>query len=85
MSLIEERWADEEAWWTMGLPEARRRTHPSCVMAFAQGLLQGEAIFAALEGAPRWQRVAMTDRHMVEGEDCIVLAYRARASRADGR
>lgn len=84
MSLIEERWADEEAWWTMGLPEARRRTHPSCVMAFADGLLQGDDIFAALDRAPRWDTVLMTDRRMVEGEDCIVLAYRARARRPDG-
>lgn len=79
--MIEERWAEEEAWWTMGVAEARLRTHPSCVMAFARGLLQGDEIFAALDTAPRWQTVAMTDRRFVEGEDAVVLAYRARAER----
>ncbi|MBV0891610.1 nuclear transport factor 2 family protein [Paracoccus sp. Z118] len=84
MSMIEERWADEEAWWTMSAAEAWHRTHPSCVMAFASGLLQGEEILAAIDGGPRWDSVVMTDRLMVEGEDCIVLAYRATAKRAEG-
>ena len=79
--MIADRWADEEAWWTLGTAEARRRAHPSCVMAFAHGVLQGEAIFAALDAAPRWQEVVMTDRRVVEGEDAVVLAYRARARR----
>lgn len=79
--MIEDRWAEEEAWWTLGTAEARMRTHPGCVMAFATGLLQGEEIFAALDTAPRWQSVAITDRHAVEGEDAVVLAYRARAER----
>lgn len=79
--MIEDRWADEEAWWTLGDAEARLRTHPSCVMAFARGLLQGDEIFAAMEPAARWEAVAMSDRHVVEGEDAVVLAYRARAER----
>lgn len=79
--MIEDRWADEEAWWTLGAAEARRRAHPSCVMALAQGLLQGEEIFAALDTTPRWQAVAMLERRVVEGEDAVVLAYRARAER----
>lgn len=84
MSLTEERWADEEAWWTMGAAEARRRTHPAAVMAFGFGLLQGEEIFAALDGTPGWDSVGMSDRRMVENEDCVVLGYAATARRPDG-
>ena len=82
--MIEDRWKDEEAWWLMGVAEARRRTHPAALMVFGFGILQGEAIFAALDGAPRWAAVEMTDRSATESEDCIVLAYRARGRRTDG-
>lgn len=74
-------WADEEAWWTMGAAEARRRMHPSCLMVFPQGVMQGEAILAALDAAPRWQSVAMTDRRALETGDLVVLTYRADAER----
>lgn len=83
MSRTESRWADEEAWWTMGAAEARRRMHPSCVMVLDGGVMQGEAILAALETAPRWSSVAMADRLTVETEECTVLAYRAEARRGD--
>ncbi len=85
MSRIDTRWADEEAWWTMGSAEARRRMHPSCVMAFAGGLMQGDDILAAMDSAQRWDSVVMTDRVMVETGDCVVLAYRAEARHPDGR
>lgn len=84
MSLTEERWADEEGWWTMGPAEARRNMHPACVLATARGVMQGKAILAAMDTAPRWTGVVMTDRHATEGEDCVVLGYRATASRMDG-
>ena len=79
--MTDEVWALEEGWWTMGAAEARRRMHPSCVMVFASGILQGEAILAGIDTAPRWDSVQMTDRHGVETEDCVVLAYRAVATR----
>ncbi|WP_134725891.1 nuclear transport factor 2 family protein [Paracoccus luteus] len=84
MSLTEERWAEEESLWTMGAAEAWRNAHPACVMAFADGIVQGRAILARLDTGPRWKMIAMTDRHATEGEDCIVLAYRALATRPDG-
>lgn len=83
--MIEDRWAEEEAWWTMGAAEARRRTHPAALMVFDSGILQGEAIFEALDGAPRWDSVQMTGRTVSESGDCTVLAYRATARREDGK
>ena len=81
----------------MGAAEARRRMHPSCVMVLAGSVLQGEAILNGMDTAPRWDGVQMTDRHGVETEDavvpflgqgmnaafedCVVLAYRAAATR----
>lgn len=83
--MLEDRWNDEQAWWLRGAAEARLHSHPAAIMVFAHAILQGEAIFAALDRAPgRWAAVEMTDRTSVEGEDCIVLAYRARARREDG-
>ena len=93
--MIEERWADEEIWWTGGTPEARRRMLAGAVMVFPEGrdggggvmhggLMQGEAILAALDAAPRWETVAMNDRLAVETGDCVVLAYRAQARRPGG-
>lgn len=77
MSRVENRWADERAWWTMGVAEACRRLHPSCVMVVPQGLAQGDEVRALLDARPRWSEVRMTGRRMVETEDCVVLAYRA--------
>lgn len=78
--MTDELWAPEEGWWTMGAAEARRRMHPSCVMVLAGSVLQGEAILNGMDTAPRWDGVQMTDRHGVETEDCVVLAYRAAAT-----
>ncbi len=84
MSLTEERWDDETAWWTMGAAEARQRAHPSCVAVIGGRLYQGEDMLAAIDAGGAWDSVQMTDRRMVEGEDCIVLGYAAVARRADG-
>ena len=84
MTMTDNLWGLEESWWTMGAAEARHRMHPSCVMAFAAGLMQGDEILAAMDAGPRWEDVAMTGRLTVEGEDCVVLAYRAQARQADG-
>ena len=84
MSRTENRWADEQAWWTMGAGEALRRMHPACVMVSPQGVAQGGEVPAALDLRPRGSKVRMTERRLVETEDCIVLAYRARATGPDG-
>ena len=81
---MDELWALEEGWWLRGPAEARRVTHPACLMGFGFGLMQGEAIFAGLDAAPRWTGLAMTDRHGAEADGLVVLGYRADARRADG-
>jgi len=80
MSRTDNRWADEEALWTMGTAEAWRRMHPSCVMVLPKGLMQGSEVLASLNASPRWTGARLTDRRMVETEDCVVLAYRVRAT-----
>lgn len=79
----EDRWADEEAFWTMGAAEARRRIHPACVMVVGNRFVQGDDILAELDAGPRRGSVGISDRHVVMTEDCVVLAYRA-ASVRDG-
>lgn len=81
--MTDDMWTLEESWWTMGAAEARRRMHPSCVMVFAQGVMQGDAVLAGIDTGQRWEDVQMSGRHTVETEDCVVLAYRAAARRAD--
>lgn len=77
--MTDELWGLEESWWTMGAAEARRRMHPSCIMSFVHGILQGEEVLAAVDAAARWDSVQIGDRHKVETEDCVVLGYRADA------
>lgn len=81
----ENRWADEDAWWTMGAAEARRRMSPVCLMVFPEGVMQGDQIVAGLADAPRWDSVRITDRRMAEQGDIVVLAYRAQARRGGTR
>ena len=80
--MSDDLWRHEEIWWTMGPAEAARRMAPNCIMVFPDGIVQGEDILARLSSGPRWDSVAMTDRHMAESGDMAVLAYRAEARRA---
>ena len=80
--MSDDLWRHEEIWWTMGPAEAARRMAPNCIMVFPDGIVQGEDILARLSSGPRWDSVAMTDRHMAESGDLVVLAYRAEARRA---
>lgn len=82
--MIEERWAEEELFWTAAGAEARRRLMPSSVLLTDAGPLQGEAITAALDRAPRCESVVMQDKVAVETEGCMVLAYRATARLTGG-
>ena len=82
--MSDDLWRQEDIWWTMGAAEAARRMAPNCVMVFPEGIIQGADILARLSLGPRWDSVAMTDRHMAESGDLAVLAYRAEARRQDG-
>lgn len=81
MSRTDNRWADEEALWTMGAGEAWRRMHPSCIVVRPEGAIQGAEVLALLNAGPRATKVWLTERLMVETEDCVVLAYRATVAR----
>lgn len=75
-------WTLETALWTGGLPELRNLMDPSCLMVLpGPGLLQGEAILAALEAAPRWRELDMAGRHLAETDGLCILGYIATASR----
>ena len=84
MSRTDNRWADEEACWTMSAGEAFRRMHPSCVVVLPEGPRQGPEVRDWLNAAPRATKVWMTERLLVETEDCVVLAYRATAAAPGG-
>ncbi|GGH52498.1 DUF4440 domain-containing protein [Frigidibacter albus] len=75
-------WTLEAALWTGGLPEYRKSMDPSCMMVLpGPGILQGEAILASLEAAPRWREVDMAGRHLAETDGLCVLGYVATANR----
>lgn len=75
-------WRAEAAFWTDSAADAARRLDEAAIMVFGPtGILQGEAIAASLQDAPRWDEVQMTERHMTETADLAILAYRARALR----
>lgn len=73
-------WAAEEAFWMLSAAEAARRLDDSAIMVFGPtGILQGQAILRAIEQAPRWDHVEMTDRHSIQQDEITVLAYHAQA------
>ncbi len=78
-------WEAEERLWLEGAEAYADLLHPACVMAFVPpvGILRGEEIGRSLEGAPRWEAVAMTERTLARpDEGTSVLGYRARGRRA---
>ena len=55
------------------------------VMVLAHGLvLDRAAVIASLDEAPTWDRYEIADERLVDaGDDCVILVYTGRASRAD--
>ncbi|WEX86311.1 hypothetical protein PZN02_002585 [Sinorhizobium garamanticum] len=79
-------WETEQRLWLEGPDTYRKLLDKQCIMAFPApvGLMQGPSIIDSLEGAPRWDRVVMTDRTIGRpAHGCLVLAYRAEGHRAD--
>ncbi len=80
--MADELWREERDFWLSGAAEAARRIDPACVMVFAQGgIMDRAAVIAALQSAPRWQEITMSDRATVETDEVCLLAYRATARR----
>lgn len=76
------RWQDEEALWTMGAAEFRRRLHPAALMVFGPtGILELTAATEMLARAPRWSEARLSERHLSQSDDVVVLAYRVTARR----
>lgn len=74
-----ELWDLEHRLWLEGTDVYEAHMHPACIMAFpGMGIIQGTEILRGLEGAPRWESVAITGRVTGEGRDgVVVLGYRA--------
>ena len=74
----------EEAFWLQGIEAYRRDMRDDAVMVFPKptGVLMGHEILDALETAPRWREVAMSERRILRaGSEVAVLIYRALAKR----
>lgn len=81
--MADELWRGEREFWLAGVAEAGRKLDTSCLMAFPRtGILDRTAAIAALQAAPRWQEITMTERASIETDDVCVLAYHATARRA---
>jgi hypothetical protein len=81
----EKIWALEEKLWCGDARQMEAALDPECVMAFPApvGILAGPpSIRQALEEAPRWSRVALSERDLHRpAPDVLVLAYRTSAQR----
>lgn len=77
-------WGLEEAFWLQGQEAFALHMADGCMMIFPEpvGVMMGAAIIESLEGAPRWTSVQMSERAIRRFvDDCLCLAYRARAER----
>ncbi|AFL52975.1 hypothetical protein CO676_08190 [Sinorhizobium sp. BJ1] len=78
-----EAWELERRLWLEGAGAYQHLLDDECLMAFAPvGILVGVEIIRALDGAPRWKNVEMTEQRSARPNDSVlVLAYRAEARR----
>ena len=81
--MADELWREEREFWLSGVAEVVRKLDASCLMVLgAAGPLDRAAVVAALQTAPRWQELPVSDRSNIEADEVVVLAYRATARRA---
>ncbi|KKB10354.1 DUF4440 domain-containing protein [Devosia chinhatensis] len=84
---MHELWKIERGLWLDGAEAYRARMADSCLMVFGPtGILDRDRILAALEAAPRWRDVELSEMALTTPGDsvAVVLAYKARARRDDG-
>jgi hypothetical protein len=77
-------WEMERGFWLHDAAYYTTFLAPDCIMVFPQppGVLVGNEIVAALEQAPRWKTIEMTNRTLVALDaDVAMLTYRAIAQR----
>lgn len=78
-------WEAEQSLWLGGRMAYAMLMAPDCLMAFPEaGFLGPEEVLHALDKAPRWHEVQMSDRQETGGGETRVLAYRAEARRERG-
>ena len=79
-----EAWELERKCWSEDTAYYRSILAPRAVMAFPTGILLGEDILAALEGAPRWRSIDLAAETVVRpAASLVLLAYRATARRPE--
>ncbi|MEZ0000918.1 hypothetical protein ABIA18_002715 [Sinorhizobium fredii] len=78
-----EAWKRERRLWLEGAGVYQQLLDDECLMAFAPvDIIGGVEIIRALDGAPRWLDVAMTEQRSARPNNSVlVLAYRADAQR----
>lgn len=82
---IDAIWEIELGFWLNGPDHYRRHLAENAMMVFPHpaGLLVGQVIVLALEGAPRWKSVDFVWKEQVLQEGLFALAYQA-VGRRDG-
>jgi hypothetical protein len=80
----DDAWALEERFWLEGSTVYGAHLDPECLMAFPGiGVLRSADIIAGMKGAPRWESVNMTDRHVGRpGTNLLVLGYTGEGHRS---
>jgi hypothetical protein len=79
-------WRMEEAFWLQGIEAYRRDMRDDAAMVFPDptGVLMGKEVLAALEAAPRWVEVSISEGRVLRaGSAVVVLVYRAFAKRKE--
>ena len=76
-------WKTEQGFWLDGPAFYEANMAPEALMVFPApvGILKGPAILEGLRGAPRWQSVVLSEKHLVSLGDTMALAYHATAKR----
>ena len=80
--MADELWREEREFWLSGVAEAARKLDGACLMVLGPaGVLDRAGVVSALQSAPRWQELTVSDRSTIETDEVVVLAYRAVARR----
>ena len=81
-------WEFETSLWTADADTYREAIDEHCLMVVpaAPFVLGGEDAVASVQDTPRWTTVEITDRQVARPQEgLIVVAYKAEASRGDGK
>jgi len=77
-------WEMERGFWLRDRGYYDQELAQRSLMIFPQpvGILDRDETLTAIEGAPRWEEVKMSEKHYLHpSDDCRVLVYRVHAQR----